>query len=85
MITVMEILNKQQIIFAKGALEISSTDKLAVSIKMSPATLRRIEQKDETVRIDTAIKARQRIDAKLFDAGWEFIENGGIRTIEAIE
>lgn len=82
MITVMEILNKQQIIFAKGALEISSTDKLAVFIKMSPATLRRIEQKDEAVRIDTAIKARQRIDKKLLDAGWEFIDKGGIRKTE---
>ena len=82
MITVMEILSKQQIGFAKEALEISSTDKLAKAINMSPATLRRIEQKDESVRIDTAIKARNRLDAKLLSGGWEFIEDGGIRKIK---
>ena len=82
MIDRMEILDAKKIGFAKIALGLSSSKELAEQIDMGEATIRRIEANSPTVRLDTVVKARKKLDDILLKAGWELISNCGIRTLE---
>lgn len=74
----MEILDAKKIGFAKVALCIATTEQLASEIRMGSATIIRIEARDKSIRRETLIKARKKIDDLLLEHGWQLLSDCGI-------